>query len=54
MSELFATVSKLVVRDEFCQTVMEMGGIDLILSAFQESITNKVGLLMYSSNLSCL
>ncbi|XP_062607748.1 armadillo repeat-containing protein 6-like [Saccostrea cucullata] len=41
MSELFATVSKLVVRDEFCQAVMDMGGIDLILSAFQASIANK-------------
>lgn len=43
MSELFATISKLVVRNEFCQAVMDMGGIHLILSAFQDSIANKVG-----------
>lgn len=42
MSELFATISKLVVRNEFCQAVMEMGGIHLILSAFQDSIAKKV------------
>lgn len=42
MSELFATISKLVVRNEFCQAVMDMGGIHLILSAFQDSIANKV------------
>lgn len=41
MSELFATISKLVVRNEFCQAVMDMGGIHLILSAFQDSIANK-------------
>ena len=45
MSELFATVSKLVVRNEFCQAVMDMGGIHLILRAFQDSIANKVGTL---------
>ena len=45
MSELFATISKLVVRNEFSQAVMDMGGIHLILQAFQDSIANKVGTL---------
>lgn len=42
LSELFATMSVLVVRDEFCKAVMDMGGLDFILQAFQTSIAEKV------------
>ncbi|KAK3096684.1 hypothetical protein FSP39_002349 [Pinctada imbricata] len=41
LSELFATISKLVVRDEFCKAVMDMGGLELIFGAFQQSINDK-------------
>ncbi|KAL4227854.1 Armadillo repeat-containing protein 6 [Mactra antiquata] len=39
--ELFSTLSKLVVRDEFCKEVKDLGGLDLILKSFQENITKK-------------
>lgn len=41
LSELFATMSVLVVRDEFCKAVMDMGGLDFILQAFQTSLAEK-------------
>lgn len=41
LSELFATMSVLVVRDEFCKAVMDMGGLDFILQAFQNKIAEK-------------
>lgn len=40
--ELFSTLSKLVVRDEFCKEVKNLGGLDLILKSFQENIAKKV------------
>ncbi|KAH3741550.1 armadillo repeat-containing protein 6-like [Dreissena polymorpha] len=40
-AELFNTVSKLVVRDEFCQEVKDLGGLDLILKSFHANITHK-------------
>ncbi|XP_052797041.1 armadillo repeat-containing protein 6-like [Mya arenaria] len=40
-AELFSTLSKLVVRDEFCQEVRDLGGLDLILKSFQTNLTHK-------------
>ncbi|XP_060068839.1 armadillo repeat-containing protein 6-like [Ylistrum balloti] len=41
LKELFSTLTKLVVRSEFCQAVMEMGGLDFILRALQSSVKDK-------------
>ncbi|KAJ8304981.1 hypothetical protein KUTeg_018564 [Tegillarca granosa] len=41
LCELFSTIGKLVVRDEFCKAVMDMGGLEFIFKAFQESIDDK-------------
>jgi len=40
--ELFELIGKLSVRDEFCQKVLELGGVASILSALQNSISDKV------------
>ena len=45
LSELFATMSVLVVRDEFCKAVMDMGGLDFILQAFQNNMAEKVKII---------
>ena len=45
LGESFSTLASLAVRDEFCQQVMEMGGLDLILKTFQQSLKDKVILL---------
>jgi len=42
MVELFELIGRLSVRDEFCQKVLELGGVASILSALQNSITDKV------------
>jgi len=42
LSELFLTLSCLVVRNEFCQEVSNKGGVVLIMQAFQSGIKNKV------------
>jgi len=42
MVELFELIGRLSVRDEFCQKVLELGGVAIILSALQNSITDKV------------
>lgn len=39
--ELFNTLSKLMVRSEFCKEVMDLGGLELIIRSFQEHITNQ-------------
>ncbi|XP_045216650.2 armadillo repeat-containing protein 6-like [Mercenaria mercenaria] len=39
--ELFSTLSKLVVRDEFCTEVKDLGGLELILKSFQTNLTQK-------------
>lgn len=51
MVELFELIGKLSVRDEFCQKVLELGGVSRILSALQNSISDKV--LIFSSAFSC-
>lgn len=52
MVELFDLIGKLSVRDEFCQKVLELGGVACILSALQNSISNKV--LILNCVLSCV
>lgn len=39
--ELFSTLGKLVVRNEFCKQVMDLGGLQLILSSFQTNLAHK-------------
>ena len=43
LGELFLTLSKLAVRNEFCQEIMELGGLDLMLPALGQSMDNQVG-----------
>ena len=42
LMELFELIGRLSVRDEFCQKVLELGGVASILSALQNSISDKV------------
>ena len=42
MMELFQLIGRLSVRDEFCQKVLELGGVANILSALQNNISDKV------------
>ena len=42
LGEMFLTLSKLAVRNEFCQEIMDLGGLKLIMSALENSIDNKV------------
>jgi len=46
MVELFQLIGRLSVRDEFCQKVLELGGVASILTALQNSITDKVLFLL--------
>ncbi|VDI84183.1 Hypothetical predicted protein, partial [Mytilus galloprovincialis] len=41
LKELFSTMSVVVVRDEFCKAVMDMGGLDFILKALQNNLGEK-------------
>jgi hypothetical protein len=45
LAELFLTLSSLAVRNEFCQEVMDRGGLQLILSAFQNALAEKVSFI---------
>ena len=42
LGELFLTLGSLVVRNEFCEEVLSLGGVMLILQAFQNNIADKV------------
>ena len=42
LGEMFLTLSKLAVRNEFCQEIMDLGGLQLMLDALEKSITKKV------------
>ena len=42
LMELFQLIGKLSVRDEFCQKVLELGGVASILSALQNNVDDKV------------
>jgi len=48
--ELFELIGRLSVRDEFCQKVLELGGVAHILSALQNSISNKVFIFNFASS----
>ena len=41
LGELFLTLSKLAVRNEFCQDILELGGLDLMLQALGKSMDNQ-------------
>ncbi|XP_067667203.1 armadillo repeat-containing protein 6-like [Haliotis asinina] len=40
-SELFSTLARLAVRDEFCNQVNELGGLKLILQAFEKNLDER-------------
>ncbi|XP_071107843.1 armadillo repeat-containing protein 6-like [Haliotis cracherodii] len=40
-SELFSTLARLAVRDEFCNEVNDLGGLKLILQAFEKNLDEK-------------
>ena len=42
LGELFLTLGSLVVRNEFCEEVLSLGGVQFILQAFQNNIADKV------------
>ncbi|XP_005089754.1 armadillo repeat-containing protein 6 [Aplysia californica] len=42
LAELFLTLSCLAVRNEFCEEVMNRGGLKLIIQAFESGIKDKV------------
>lgn len=42
LGELFSTLGKLSVRDEFCQEIMDLGGLALILKSMEANIAHMV------------
>ena len=42
LGELFLTLGSLAVRNEFCEEVLSLGGVLLILQAFQKNMGDKV------------
>ncbi|XP_070541808.1 LOW QUALITY PROTEIN: armadillo repeat-containing protein 6-like [Ptychodera flava] len=42
MSELCATLSRLAVRNEFCQEIVDLGGLKLVLQALVENMEQQV------------
>jgi len=47
MVVLFELIGRLSVRDEFCQKVLELGGVARILSALQNCVDDKVCVYYY-------
>lgn len=41
LGELFLTLARLAVRNEFCQEIMELGGLTLMLTALEKSISEQ-------------
>lgn len=41
LGELFLTLGSLAVRNEFCEEVLNLGGVQLILQAFQKNLADK-------------
>ncbi|ELU02618.1 hypothetical protein CAPTEDRAFT_184330 [Capitella teleta] len=41
LSELFGTISCLVVRNEFCQEIMDLGGLHFVLSTLESSMSHQ-------------
>lgn len=48
LGELFLTLGSLVVRNEFCQEVLNLGGVHFILQAFGKNINDKVWFLKHN------
>ncbi len=42
LAELFSTLSKLAVRNEFCQEIMDLGALDLLTSVLVTSMNHQV------------
>jgi hypothetical protein len=42
LGELFLTLSKLAVRNEFCQDIMDLGGLGLMLGALEKNMDHQV------------
>lgn len=43
VAETFVTLSKLSVRNEFCQQLLDCGGVALIFESLSNHIQNQVG-----------
>ncbi|XP_076465673.1 armadillo repeat-containing protein 6-like [Babylonia areolata] len=41
LGELFLTLGSLAVRNEFCEEVLSLGGVQLILQAFEKNLSDK-------------
>ena len=42
LGEMFLTLSKLAVRNEFCQEIMDLGGLRLMHGALENCLSDKV------------
>ena len=42
LGELFLTLSRLAVRNEFCQEIMDLGGLQLMLTAMEQNMDHQV------------
>lgn len=42
LEELFATLACLAVRNEFCQEIVDLGGLPLFLSALESTLDHQV------------
>ena len=42
LGELFATLACLAVRNEFCQEILDLGGLQLILQSMEKNIEHYV------------
>ena len=42
LGEIFATLGRLAVRNEFCQRIADLGGLQLMLTVMKENLDNKV------------
>ena len=42
LGELFLTLSRLAVRNEFCQEIMDLGGLGLMLGALEKNMDHQV------------
>lgn len=42
LGELFLTLARLAVRNEFCQEIMDLGGLELMLGAIEKNTSNQV------------
>lgn len=40
--DIFSTLGKLAVRNEFCQRIVDLGGLDLMLAVLHKNVKHKV------------